>query len=114
MVELLRWQWQASPRYHGERANLLLHVVRVPVFVLGNVVLLVALARQPCAPGLVALVAMVISLALQGRGHRQEATSPEPFTSLGNAVARIFGEQWTNVSRFVRSGRRHRATRTAS
>jgi hypothetical protein len=111
--DLLRWQWQGYSRYHQSRANLLLHIVLVPVFVLGNVVLLVALAQRSWLAALVALVAMVLSVALQGRGHRQEATPPEPFTSPVNAVARIFCEQWVTFPRFVLSGGWYRAMRTA-
>jgi O-antigen/teichoic acid export membrane protein len=113
MSELLRWQWQGYTRYHRSRANLLLHIVLVPVFVLGNVVLLVALAQGTWLVVVLALVAMVVSVALQGRGHRQEATPPEPFTSPANAVARIFCEQWVTFPRFVLSGGWYRALRTA-
>ena len=113
MFELLRWQWQGYSRFHQSRANLFLHIVLVPVFVLANVVLLVALAQQSWRVVPVALVAMVVSVALQGRGHRQEATPPEPFTSPGNAVARIFCEQWATFPRFVLSGGWYRALRTA-
>jgi hypothetical protein len=113
MSELLRWQWQGYPRYHRSRANLLLHIVLVPLFVLGNVVLLVALAQRSWSAVLVALFAMVVSVALQGRGHRLEATPPEPFTSPANALARIFCEQWVTFPRFVLSGGWYRALRTA-
>jgi hypothetical protein len=111
--ELLRWQWQGYPRYHQSRANLLIHIVLVPVFILGNVVLVVALAHASWAPALVALVAMVVSVTLQGRSHRQEATPPEPFTSAVNAVTRIFCEQWVTFPRFVMSGGWYRALRSA-
>jgi uncharacterized metal-binding protein len=111
--ELLRWQWLGYSRYHQSRANLLLHIVLVPVFVLGNVVLLVALTQRSWLAALVALVAIVVSVALQGRGHRQEAIPPEPFTSPVNAVARIFCEQWVTFPRFVLSGGWYRALRTA-
>lgn len=42
---LLRWQWDGYPRYHRSRANLLVHIVAVPLFVLGNVGLIVTLLR---------------------------------------------------------------------
>jgi len=44
--ELLRWQWQQYPRYHQSRANLLLHIAFVPVFVLANVALVVSIATS--------------------------------------------------------------------
>jgi hypothetical protein len=52
----------------------------------------------------VGLVAMVVSVALQERGHGVEANPPEPFTSPAQAVARIFLEQWVTFPRFVLTG----------
>jgi hypothetical protein len=61
----------------------------------------------------VAIAAMLVSVALQGRGHRQESTPPEPFTSPVNAVSRIFLEQWVTFPRFVLSGGWSHAMRAA-
>jgi hypothetical protein len=102
--ELLRWQWKGYPRYHRSRANLLLHIVVVPLFLAGNVTLVAALVRQSWTVAAMAGAAMVLSLALQGRGHRQEPVPPEPFTSPLNAVSRILCEQWVTFPRFVLSG----------
>ena len=44
--ELLRWQWEGYPRYHRARVNLLVHIVAVPLFLLGNIGLLVAIVQQ--------------------------------------------------------------------
>ncbi|MDD5030659.1 MAG: hypothetical protein PHH58_14370 [Rhodoferax sp.] len=41
--ELLAWQWSGYPKYHVSRANLVLHIVVVPFFLLGNVALVVGL-----------------------------------------------------------------------
>jgi hypothetical protein len=112
--ELLRWQWEGYPRYHRSRLNLLLHIVVVPLFLVGNVALLVAFVQLSWPLGIVALVAMVFSVALQGRGHRQEPVPPEPFTSPVNAVSRIFLEQWVTFPRFVLSGGWLRALREQS
>lgn len=109
--ELLRWQWSGYPRYHHSRANLLIHVVVVPLFLVGNVGLVAALVERSLVLGLTSLIAMVVSVALQGRGHRQEDIPPEPFTSHTNAVSRIFLEQWVTFPRFVISGGWLRALR---
>ncbi len=109
--ELLRWQWDGYPRVHRSRTNLLIHIVVVPFFVLGNVGLVVALLSRSWPLGVVSLVIMVISVALQGRGHKQEQVPPEPFTGLTNAIARIFLEQWVTFPRFVLSGKWLRALR---
>ena len=104
MSQLLRTQWEGYPRYHQSRANLLLHIIVVPLFLVGNVGLLVGLIRRSWFVAVIAVAAMLIAVALQGRGHRQEPVQPEPFSSPLNAVARIFCEQWVTFPRFVISG----------
>ena len=104
LTRLLEWQWQGYPRYHGSRANLLIHIVAVPLFLACNVALVVALSQGRLGLALWALAGMVLSLALQGRGHRLESVPPEPFTGPGQAVARLFFEQWLTFPRFVLSG----------
>jgi hypothetical protein len=111
--ELLAWQWQGYTRYHGSRANLLLHIVVVPLFLVGNVLMVVALARGAWIGALLGLAAMAVSVALQGRGHAGEAVPPEPFTDPRNAVARIVLEQWITFPRFVLTGGWLRAWRQA-
>ena len=113
MSHLLRWQWEGYSRYHQSRANLLLHIVAVPLFLISNVAVVAALIARSWLPVLVAAAAMVVSLAVQSRGHRREAVPPEPFTSTANALSRIFLEQWVTFPRFVFSGRWFRALRAA-
>ena len=109
--ELLHWQWSGYPRYHQSRANLLIHIVVVPLFLAGNVTLVAALIEHSATLAGFSLVAMAASVVLQGRGHRQEPIPPEPFTSRTNAVSRIFFEQWVTFPRFVMSGAWFRALR---
>ena len=104
VTELLRWQWEGYPRYHRTRFNLLLHIVVVPLFWLGNTVLVWALLQGAWVAVIAGVVAMVVSVAAQGRGHGQELTPPEPFTGPLNAVSRIFLEQWVTFPRFVVTG----------
>lgn len=114
ITELLRWQWQGYPRYHRSRRNLLLHIVFVPLFPVANVALVVALIQRSWLAAIVAVGAMMASIALQGRGHRIEAVPPAPFTGAANAMARIFLEQWVTFPRFVLSGGWLNALRNAS
>lgn len=101
---LLRVQQAGYARYHQSRANLLLHIVFVPLFLAGNIALLVALSERRWLLALGAAVLTFFALAAQGRGHRGEAVPPEPFTSPRNAIARIFLEQWVTFPGFVLSG----------
>ena len=112
--ELLRWQWKGYPRYHRSRVNLLVHIGAVPLFLVGNVGVVLSLSRGAWLLSLVWAAAVVVSLALQGRGHRLEALPPEPFTSPLNALSRIFCEQWVTFPRFVLSGGWLGALRNAS
>jgi hypothetical protein len=114
MPQLLRWQWEGYSRYHQSRFNLLLHIVLVPLFLVSNVAVLVAFFQRSWLVGIGALVLMVFSVALQGRGHRKEPVPPESFTSPSNAVSRIFLEQWVTFPRFVLSGGWLRALRQRS
>jgi hypothetical protein len=111
LAELLHWQWEGYPRVHRSRTNLLIHIVVVPLFMLGNIGLVVALLSRSMPLGAVSLVTMFVSMALQGRGHKQEQVPPEPFTGPANAVSRIFLEQWVTFPRFVLSGKWFRAFR---
>lgn len=114
MKKLLAWQWAGYPRVHASRANLLLHIVAVPLFLAGNVVLLISLVHFSLVLFIIGAASTGLGVALQGRGHKLEALPPEPFTSIGNAVARILLEQWVTFPRFVLSGGWSRALRSAA
>jgi hypothetical protein len=102
--ELLRWQWDGYAKYHRSRANLLIHIVAVPLFLIGTIALVAALVQLSLMLLAVALACIVLAVALQGRGHRLEAVPPEPFTGPLNFVSRLFFEQWVTFPRFVISG----------
>jgi hypothetical protein len=112
-LELFRWQWADYTRFHQSRANLLLHIVIVPVFLLGNVALVAALFQRSAWLALGGIAAMGVSLAVQGRGHGMEANPSVPFSSPFNAVSRLVLEQWVTFPRFVLSGGWLRAWRAA-
>jgi hypothetical protein len=101
---LLAWQWQGYARYHQSRSNLLLHIVLVPLFLAGNVALVVGVVRLDWIEAVVGAGCMAGSMVLQGRGHKGEPVPPVPFSGAGNALSRIFLEQWITFPRFVFSG----------
>jgi hypothetical protein len=102
--QLLRWQWEGYPKYHQSRANLLIHIVAVPLFLLGTVALVAAVVQLSLLLLAVAIGCIVVAVALQGRGHRLESVPPEPFSGPLNFVSRLFLEQWVTFPRFVISG----------
>jgi len=104
IAQLLRWQWNGYPRYHQSRANMLIHIVAVPLFLAGTLTLAAAVAEVSLLLLGVAAGLILAAVALQGRGHRLEPVAPEPFSSPGNFLARLFFEQWVTFPRFVLSG----------
>jgi len=103
-VQLIQWQWDGYLGYHGARANLIIHIFAVPLFLVGNLTLLLALQRTSGVWSAIGLACMVVAMALQGRGHKLEVSPPIPFSGVGNAMARILLEQWVTFPRFVLSG----------
>lgn len=112
--ELLRWQWESYAKYHQARPNLLIHIVAVPLFLVGTIALVGAITRLSLALLGVAVGCVLVAVALQGRGHRSEPVPPEPFTGPLNFVSRLFLEQWVTFPRFVFSGGWLAALRKAS
>ena len=101
---LLAWQWSDYVAKHRDRGNLLIHIVAVPLFQLATLVLLGALVGRSATAAIIAIVAMVLALVLQGRGHRREAEAPMPFDGAADFVSRFVVEQWITFPRFVLSG----------
>ena len=103
-AELIQWQWNDYATYHLSRNNLLLHIVAVPIFLIANIALVLALLQGNWSRALVSLVVMALSFAAQAVGHGKEANPSIPFASPANAFGRIFAEQWINFPRYVLSG----------
>jgi hypothetical protein len=107
---LLAWQWSIYPEGHQDRRNLLVHVLTVPVFMLGTLAVLSApFFGWWSAPGGVA--AMVATMAAQGITHRREAVPPVPFRGPLDVLSRILAEQWITFPRYVLTGGLARAWR---
>ena len=102
--ELLRWQWEGYPKYHQSRPNLLIHIVAVPLFLVGTIGLIAAIVGLSPVLLTIAVGCVLLAVALQGRGHRLESVPPEPFSGPLNFVSRLFFEQWVTFPRFVLSG----------
>jgi hypothetical protein len=110
---LLAWQWAGYRDFHQDRANLILHVVSQPLFVGGTLALL-SLPLSGIYVGLAGLAAMIVAVAVQGRGHRRETNPPLPFRGPLDVVARLFAEQFVTFPRFVLSGGLARAWRASA
>jgi len=101
---LLSHQWKGYAQFHRSRSNLMIHIVAVPVFLIANMLFVLALFHGNWIVCAAAAVTTMGSLMVQGRGHHDEPKPAEPFTSTLNAIARIFAEQWLTFPRFVLTG----------
>ena len=73
--ELLSWQWQGYPMYHRDRMNLLVHLAAVPVFMLANGLIIVAALRFAAVMLAGRVIALILAVALQARGHSRSESS---------------------------------------
>lgn len=108
---LLAWQWQGYAANHRNPTNLALHIIAVPLFILGALTLLSGLFSLSLTTILLGVIGMVASLAIQGRGHKLEEQPPEPFSDRKDTVSRLLVEQFVTFPRFVLSGAWWRAWR---
>lgn len=101
---LLAWQWSDYPAKHRDRVNLLLHLVAVPLFLAGTL-LLVWAALQASGPGIaLALGCLAVAVVVEGRGHARERETPTPFAGPLDFASRFVVEQWITFPRFVLTG----------
>lgn len=108
---LLPWQWRGYARNHQDPRNLLLHIVAVPIFMAGTLLVVSGVLRLSLPAVALGVVCAVLSMLLQGRGHRLEAERPEPFDGPADIAGRILAEQWITFPRYVLSGQWWRALR---
>ncbi|MBW2381584.1 MAG: DUF962 domain-containing protein [Deltaproteobacteria bacterium] len=104
---------QGYPHFHKNRTNLLLHIVMVPLFVVGVVYSLSSAMQGRWLAASLALSLPLVSIAIQGAGHKQEPNPPLPFDGPGDFVKRIFSEQFYKFPKFVLSGEWLRAVRSS-
>jgi hypothetical protein len=105
ITEFLAWQWSDYPAKHRHRVNLAIHIVAVPLFMLGCAVVALGILRLAPMKLVTGLAAMIVSVVLEGVGHRLEPEQPAPFHGFPDFLKRFFLEQWVTFPRFVLSGR---------
>jgi phage terminase small subunit len=101
---LLAWQWNDYAAKHRDRANLLLHLVAVPLFQVGTLLLAAAALRRSGLGAALALGCLAVAVAVEGRGHARERETPTPFAGPLDFVSRFVAEQWITFPRFVLTG----------
>lgn len=111
--KLLAWQFDGYPEFHRAKLNLYIHILAVPAFIGGTLSLVIALATMQWVYAGEALGSMAVAFLVQGIGHKREAAPPIPFAGPGDAISRIFAEQFVTFPRFVFSGGFFRALKSA-
>jgi hypothetical protein len=101
--ELVSWAWKETLPVHKNGTNLLIHLVAVPLFVLGHVLLVVGIFSNPWLL-VAALLCIVVSLVAQKVGHALEGNQVPPFAGAGDFLRRLYAEQFYNFWRFLFSG----------
>ena len=101
--ELVAWAWRETPPVHRNGTNLLIHLVAVPLFVVGHVVVLAGILFGAWLL-LAGLACIVVSLLLQKVGHAMERTQVVPFLGPRDFARRLYAEQFCNYWRFLFSG----------
>ncbi|BAN49046.1 Mpo1-like protein [Metapseudomonas resinovorans] len=105
LPNLHAWQWRSYSDNHQHPANLILHVLAVPLFILAAITLVYGLFSFSFRPLVLGIIGIAASLALQARGHKLEAQQPEPFAGRRDAMGRLLVEQFVTFPRFLLSGR---------
>jgi uncharacterized membrane protein YGL010W len=104
MKSIIEAQIADYPLGHATRANLLIHILAVPLFWIGLVATLVSIVQLDAISVLLGAAMLAISIALQGVGHRREGERPKPFASPWEFAARIVSENLYVFPRFVLNG----------
>jgi hypothetical protein len=101
--ELVAWAWRETPPAHRNTGNLVIHIVAVPMFVMGHALLIAAVAagRWLLVAG---IVFIALSLTLQRLGHSMESQAVHPFAGPRDFIRRLYVEQFYNFWRFLFSG----------
>jgi hypothetical protein len=102
--KFLQWQWSGYCAAHRNRTDLLIHIVAVPLFMAATLLTVYALVRFSLPALVGGALCFLVSLILQGHGHKLEAMPPEPFKGGLDFILRLFAEQWITFPRFVLTG----------
>ena len=111
---LLAWQWNDYAAKHRSRGNLLVHLVGVPLFQAGTVILVVGVGIQSALGIGIAVACLAAAVVIEGRGHARERETPAPFDGPLDFASRFVVEQWITFPRFVLSGAWRRNFRAAA
>jgi phage terminase small subunit len=98
------WQWRTYADNHRHPANLVLHLIAVPMFILAALLILDGLCSLSFSSIAIGVIGLIAALGFQRHGHTLEQQSAESSSDRGDAVKRLLVEQFVTFPRFVLSG----------
>ncbi|MCU7650081.1 terminase [Pseudomonas piscis] len=98
------WQWRVYPNSHQHPTNLVLHLIAVPLFIVGFLLIASGVFSLSLLSLAIGVIGILAALGLQRHGHSLETQTSEPFTDRQDAVQRLLVEQFVTFPRFVLSG----------
>ena len=110
---LLAWQWSDYAAKHQDRVNLLVHLVAVPLFQVGTLILVLGAGIGSALAIGLGVGCLVAGVLIEGRGHARERERPTLFAGPLDFASRFVVEQWITFPRFVLSGGWRRNLRAA-
>jgi hypothetical protein len=102
--ELVAWAWRETPPVHRNARNLAIHIVAVPLFVLGHALLLGGVLASGWL-AVAGVLCILVSIAAQGFGHSLERQQVHSFTGPRDFLRRLYAEQFFNFWRFLFTGK---------
>ena len=105
LKELIKWQWEGYSQFHQSRKNLIIHIIFVPLFMVGFFSFLLALLTLNISILVASILLMLVSFGAQGFGHSRELIPAVPFENASNALIRILAEQLYTFPKFVLTGK---------
>src|SRR5262249_28872373 len=100
-------------KFHSNRNNLLIHLIAVPFFITGALLIVYGLFTLNWLSPFVGGALALLSIAAQGQGHKLDEHPADPFSGPGDFIRRISREQFITFPRFVLSGQWRRQFRAA-
>ena len=100
---LVAWQWSIYSDSHRDHANLLVHILAVPMFWAGSAMLLYGIFTLSFARVVGGVALLLVSLLLQITGHKHEKFGV-PLAGPRDFATRLLTEQFVNFPRFVATG----------
>ena len=101
---LLQWQWNGYSEAHQNKSNLIVHIFAVPLFIAAIFGIAIAIFRFSLLLGAISLTTIILSLALQKKGHSFERNQPPNFTGVWDFLSRLLTEQFITFPRFLLTG----------